>query len=143
MPTPLPPWPAGETAHASAVDLLFIGLLASSALVVALLFWLMFRFAVHYRAGNTEADRDHRIKKSWNWEVSWTVATLVAFLGLFVWGAQLFVNLQEAPKDAVPVYVVAKQWMWQVQHLGGQREINELHVPAGQAVRMIMSSQDV
>jgi cytochrome c oxidase subunit 2 len=143
MQTWIPLWLPGETAHAGAVDLLFIGLLVSSALVLLLLFALLFRFAVHYRAGNAAADRDHRIKKSWHWEVSWTVATLIAFLGLFVWGAQLFLNLQEAPKDALPIYVVAKQWMWKVQHVGGQREINELHVPLGPAVRLIMSSQDV
>ena len=70
-------------------------------------------------------------------------STLVAFLGLFVWGAQLYLNLYDAPKDAVPIYVVAKQWMWKVQHLGGQREINELHVPVGRSVRLIMASQDV
>jgi cytochrome c oxidase subunit 2 len=143
MQTWIPLWLPGETAHAGAVDLLFIGLLVSGALVLLLLFALLFRFAIHYRAGNADADRDHRIKKSWHGEVSWTVATLVAFLGLFVWGAQLFLNLQEAPKDALPVYVVAQQWMWKVQHLGGQREINELHVPLGPAVRLIMSSQDV
>ena len=143
MQTWIPLWLPGETAHAGAVDLLFIGLLMSSALVLLLLFALLFRFAIHYRAGNADANRDHRIKKSWHWEVSWTVATLIAFLGLFVWGAQLFLNLQEAPKDALPVYVVAQQWMWKVQHLGGQREINELHVPLGSAVRLIMSSQDV
>jgi cytochrome c oxidase subunit 2 len=143
MQTWIPLWLPGETAHASAVDLLFAGLLASSVLVVILLFFLLLRFAVHYRAGNSRADRDHRIKKSWYWEVSWTVATLVAFLVLFVWGAQLYVRLQSAPADALPIYVVAKQWMWKVQHLGGQREINELHLPLGPSVRLIMSSQDV
>jgi cytochrome c oxidase subunit 2 len=143
MQTWIPLWLPGETDHASAVDLLFIGLLVSSLLVLLLLFFLMLRFAVHYRAGNQDADRDHRIKKSWHWEVSWTVATLVAFLGLFVWGAQLYIRLGETPGDALPVYVVAKQWMWKVQHLGGQREINELHIPLGPAVRLIMSSQDV
>jgi cytochrome c oxidase subunit 2 len=143
MQTWIPLWLPGETAHASAVDLLFAGLLASSVLVLVLLFFLMGRFAVHYRAGNAAADRDHRTKKSWHWEVSWTAATLLAFLGLFVWGAQLYMRLQDAPADALPVYVVAKQWMWKVQHLGGQREINELHVPLGSAVRLIMSSQDV
>src|SRR5207248_93565 len=39
--------------------------------------------------------------------------------------------------------VVAKQWMWKVQHPGGQREINELHVPVGRSVRLIMASEDV
>src|SRR3546814_12504484 len=33
--------------------------------------------------------------------------------------------------------------MWKVQHIGGQREINELHVPLGRDVRLIMSSEDV
>lgn len=143
MRTWIPLWLPGDTAHASAVDLLFVGLLVSSGFVLLLLFFLMGRFAIHYRAGNAGADRDHRVKKSWHWEVSWTAVTLLAFLGLFVWGAQLFLRLQDAPADALPVYVVAKQWMWKVQHLGGQREINELHVPIGRAVRLIMSSQDV
>jgi cytochrome c oxidase subunit 2 len=143
MQTWIPLWLPGETAHAGAVDLLFVGLLVSSVFVLLLLFALLFRFAIHYRAGNADADRDHRVKKSWIWEVSWTTATLVAFLGLFVWGAQLFVNLQAAPNDALPVYVVGKQWMWKVQHLGGQREINELHIPLGPAVRLVMASEDV
>ena len=105
----IPLWLPGETAHAGAVDALFIGLLASAVLALVLLFALLFRFAIHYRAGNTQADRDHRIRKSWHWEVAWTAATFVAFLGLFFWGAQLFLNLQEPPKDALPVYVVAQQ----------------------------------
>ncbi len=41
------------------------------------------------------------------------------------------------------VYVVAKQWMWKFEHAGGQREINELHVPVGRDVKLIMTSQDV
>jgi cytochrome c oxidase subunit 2 len=125
------------------VDLLFIGLLATTLLVLLLLFFLLLRFAIHYRAGNADADRDHRIRKSWHWEVAWTAATLVAFLGLFVWGAQLYIDLNATARDSLPIYVVAKQWMWKAQHLGGQREINEVHVPIGHTVRLIMSSQDV
>ena len=121
--------PSGQTAHGSSVDLLFIGLLASAILALVLLFFLLLRFAIHYRAGNAAADRDHRIKKSWKLETAWTAATLVAFLALFVWGARLYLDLYDVPKNAEPIYVVAKQWMWKVQHLGGQREINELHIP--------------
>jgi cytochrome c oxidase subunit 2 len=139
----IPLWLPGETDHASAVDLLFIGLLATTLLVLLLLFFLLLRFAIHYRAGNPRADRNHRVKKSWMLETAWTAATMIAFVGLFFWAAQLYLNLSDPPKDATPVYVVGKQWMWKVQHLGGQREINELHVPVGRAVRLIMSSQDV
>ena len=39
--------------------------------------------------------------------------------------------------------VVGKQWMWKIQHPQGRREINELHVPIGQPVRLRMISEDV
>ena len=41
------------------------------------------------------------------------------------------------------IYVVGKQWMWKAQHMDGQREINELHVPVGRPVKLIMGSEDV
>ena len=41
------------------------------------------------------------------------------------------------------MYVIAKQWMWKLQHTDGKREINTLHVPAGKAVRLNMISEDV
>jgi cytochrome c oxidase subunit II len=33
--------------------------------------------------------------------------------------------------------------MWKIQHLQGKREINELHVPLGRTVKLLMASQDV
>jgi cytochrome c oxidase subunit 2 len=41
------------------------------------------------------------------------------------------------------VYVIAKQWMWKLQHPEGQREINELHVPTGRPFRLLLTSEDV
>src|SRR5207244_2780293 len=52
-------------------------------------------------------------------------------------------NITRPPDDALEVYVVAKQWMWKLQHMEGQREINELHIPTGRAVRLRMTSEDV
>ena len=51
--------------------------------------------------------------------------------------------MRRSPADALPVYVVGKQWMWKLQHRNGRREIDELHVPLGQPVRLVMTSQDV
>ena len=47
------------------------------------------------------------------------------------------------PADAMPLYVVGKQWMWKFQHPEGQREIATLHVPAGRPVKLVMISEDV
>ena len=47
------------------------------------------------------------------------------------------------PDDAMPIYVVGKQWMWKFQHPEGQREINALHVPVGRPVKLLLTSEDV
>jgi cytochrome c oxidase subunit II len=135
-------WPPGQSTYGGEVDLLFVGLLALSLAVITLLFVLLFTFAIRYRASN-DVDRSGHEQKSWYWEAGWTGATLVAFLVLFVWGAALYLQLNSTPDNALPIYIVAKQWMWKVQHPGGQREINELHMPVGQPIRLIMASQDV
>ena len=104
----------------------------SSLLVLALLFVLLLTFSIRYRAGSN-ADRDHRIKKSWHWEVGWTAATLVGFLALFVWGAQLYFDIYGAAHDALPIYVVGQAMDVEGPAPDGRREINELHVPLGTA----------
>jgi len=134
-------WPA-VSLHGGEIDLLFLGLLATSALATALLAFLLISFAVRYRAGN-DVDRGHRITKSWHWEVGWTTATLVAFLVLFAWGAALYLRLYDVSGAGLAIHVVAKQWMWKVQHPGGQAEINELHMPVHRPIMLVMASQDV
>jgi cytochrome c oxidase subunit 2 len=138
----IPFWRPGVSSYGADIDLLFAGLVMMSLAVTALLFILLLSFSIRYRSGS-RADRGHRSKKSWHWEVSWTAATLVGFLALFVWGASLYLNVYGAAADALPIYIIGKQWMWKAQHPGGQREINELHVPVHRSVRLIMASQDV
>jgi cytochrome c oxidase subunit II len=62
---------------------------------------------------------------------------------IFVWGAIIYFQMRTPPRDAAEIYVVGKQWMWKIQHVEGQREINELHVPVDRDVKLIMTSQDV
>lgn len=138
----IPFWRPGVSSVAGDIDLLFTALLAISAAVTLLLLTLLLTFAIRYRAGSN-ADRNHRIKKSWHWEISWTAITLVSFLGLFVWGASLYLDVYGGPREALPIYIVAKQWMWKAQHPGGQREINELHIPVDKSIRLILASEDV
>ena len=64
-------------------------------------------------------------------------------MAIFAWGAVVYFKGRTPPRDSTEVYVVAKQWMWKLEHSEGQREINELHVPVGRDVKLIMTSQDV
>ena len=62
---------------------------------------------------------------------------------MFAWGAQIFFEQSRPPSNAVEIYVVGKQWMWKIQHSTGQREINELHVPVGRKIKLVMGTEDV
>ena len=128
--------------HATEVDALLAALLIMSLAVLALVFGLIWTYAIRYRAGNPE-HRGAIGQKSWRIEIGWTTATLVLFFALFIWGADLYVRLYDAPGDALKIYVIGKQWMWKVEHAGGQKEINALHLPVGRPVQLVMTSEDV
>ena len=49
----------------------------------------------------------------------------------------------EAPPGAMEFHVEAKQWMWKTRHPSGVREINAMHMPLGEPVKVFLNSQDV
>jgi cytochrome c oxidase subunit 2 len=135
-------WLPAASSSAHEVDYLLIALTLISAAILVLVFGLMLLFAFRYRAGSL-IERGELAKKTWRVETGWTVLTLLIFFGLFVWGANLYLRLYQPPENAMVVYVVGKQWMWKVEHAGGQREINALHVPVNQTIDLVMTSEDV
>ena len=65
-------------------------------------------------------------------EITWTVIPLDHRDGDLRLGRRASSSRCRSPPDeTLNIYVVGKQWMWKFQHLDGQREINELHVPVG------------
>jgi cytochrome c oxidase subunit 2 len=133
--------PVEASSMARDVDVLFYSLLGLSALVVIGITATVIFFSVRYRRGS-KAPRGKALNTR-RWELAWSLIPLTLFLGVFVWSARLYFNFYNPPADAMPVYIVGKQWMWKVQHPTGQREINELHVPVGQPVKLVMTSEDV
>ena len=125
---------------AERTDLLFTAMLLLTAAIALAVCVTIVVFCLRYREGRP-AERGI-VGRKLGIELAWTLVPLAIFVALFVWAGHDFVRLYRAPEDALPVYVVAKQWMWKLQHRNGKREINELHVPLGQPVRLVMSSQD-
>lgn len=136
-------WLPEASANARETDRLLWALLLMSCVILALVFTLLLRYIVKYRA-SSPLDRGAVAQKTWTFEVSWTTATLLVFFGLFIWGANLYMRLFAPPPDqALKIYVIGKQWMWKVEYPGGQREINALHVPVGRPVELLLTSEDV
>ena len=75
-------------------------------------------------------------------EIAWIAIPLLLFIAVFGWGATLYFDHAAPPPNALEIFVVAKQWMWKQQHATGQREIEELHVPSGIPIKLVMTSQD-
>jgi len=138
----IPFWPDTAAVNAIVVNNLYIAELGVSGLIMVTVLAMMLTFCVRYRKGSA-VSRAGRVQKTWHFEIGWTVATLGAFLILFVWGAAIYIWLYQAPRGDEEVYVVAKQWMWKIEHPGGQREIDALHVPVNKTIRVVMASEDV
>jgi cytochrome c oxidase subunit 2 len=136
-----PLWPVRASTTAGSVDALYIFLVLLSAFMSVAIFLMIAIFALRYR--RRDGREAEQIEGSNVLEFTWSIVPLGVFMVIFVWGARIFFLERTPPRGAAEIYVVAKQWMWKLQHEEGQREINELHVPVGRDVRMIMTSQDV
>jgi cytochrome c oxidase subunit II len=136
-----PLWPAGASSNAGAVDALYIFLVALSTFMTVAIFATIAVFGLKYR--RRHGREAQQIEGSLILEIAWSVIPMGIFVVIFAWGAVLYFHDRTPPQDASDIYVVGKQWMWKIQHPGGQREINELHVPVNKDIKLIMTSQDV
>jgi cytochrome c oxidase subunit II len=136
-------FPEQASTHAPRVDLLYFFLLGVALFFTVLIAALIVYFSIKYRRGNARVDRTPSVGHPLSMEIAWMIIPLVISMTIFGWGATLFFSAYRPPAGAMEVRVVAKQWMWKFQHASGRREINTLHVPLGQPVKLTMISEDV
>ena len=134
--------PVAASTTAEEVDALFWALVAValffSGIITAGLVWFNIRYRKNSRASRKGARSEHLPL-----ELIWSIGPLILSFGIFGWAAKLYYDMHVPPSNAREIYVVGKQWMWKIQHPQGNREINELHVPTGFPVKLVMTSQDV
>lgn len=135
-------WPPAASEMAGRIDTIFVVWCVVLFLLVAPVFVFMAYCAVKYRAGR-DVDRSHREARNLTIEMSWMVIPFLISLGFFFWAGNIYLEQQHAPADAMTIDALGRQWMWKFQHPGGQWEINDLHVPVNQAIKINMISQDV
>jgi cytochrome c oxidase subunit II len=138
--TPL--FPEAASTMATRVDSLYFFLVAVTVFFSLLIAGLIVTYAVKFKR-KTPDSIGARIHGGLVLEITWTVIPLIITMVIFVWGARVFFAMATPPAETLNIYVVGKQWMWKFQHLDGQREINQLHVPVGRPVKLIMTSEDV
>ncbi|MGE5170342.1 MAG: cytochrome c oxidase subunit II [Rudaea sp.] len=139
--------PPEASTIAPRVDHLLYAVTAVTSVVAIAIFGAMIAFGIRYRAGSRAPRAEDvpaaQARARRRVEAAWTLIPFLLFLAGFAWAARVYVVRATPPPNALEVFVVAKQWMWKLQHPGGQREIDELHVPRGQPIKLVMTSQDV
>ncbi|HMP75978.1 MAG TPA: cytochrome c oxidase subunit II [Kiritimatiellia bacterium] len=124
------------------VDAIYLFLVAISVLITLLLGGLVLVFSLRYRRrpGGPAPEKPHEDSRL---EMFGGAVLLVLVLVLFGWGAKVYFHSTRPPADAMEILVTGKQWMWKLQHPNGRREINTLHIPVGQPIKLTMTSEDV
>ncbi len=142
MKSTFPLFPDSASALSGHVDLLYAIWVVVSLFFTVLIFALIIFFMARYRRTHPEQVGADEGAGVWL-EILWSVVPLGIMLVMFALGARVYFDLYRPPADAVEYTAIGKQWMWKIQHPNGQREINALHVPVGQSIRVKLASEDV
>jgi cytochrome c oxidase subunit 2 len=135
-------FPTQASTLAPEVDNLYLGVVAITAFFAILVVIFVIYFAIKYR-DDTGDKVGAPITGSMPLELGWSIIPFFIAIGIFVWASIVFFHIVRAPDQTLEVYSTGKRWMWRFQHVDGQREINELHVPVGRPVKVVFTSEDV
>jgi cytochrome c oxidase subunit II len=137
-----PLFPDSASTLSGHVDFVYFVVIGISVFFTILIAGLVLFLGIRYRRGS-DVDRSNPLTHSTRLEMVWIIGPLGIVMVIFVLGMHVFFEMFNPPKNASDIYVVGKQWMWKVRHPQGRSEINEIHLPAGKPVRLLMTSQDV
>ena len=138
----VPVFPEQASTFARDVDALYYFIVAVCTFFGLAVAVSVIYFGIRYHKSH-EAEIGARIEGSLPLELMWSVIPTIIAMFMFGWGASVYYHLRKPPAEALQIYAVGKQWMWKFQHMEGQREINELHIPAGRPIKVTISSEDV
>ena len=107
-------------------------------LVVGLATYFVIKYRRREKPGLTSGV-DQNVKL----EVIWTVVPTIIVVIFFFVGFRAFLKMNIVPKGAMEIKVTAQRWLWSFDYPNGFNSVNELVVPEGQPIKLVMSSTDV
>jgi cytochrome c oxidase subunit II len=134
--------PPTGTAIADQVNNLYSFLLWVSFISCAILIGGMVFFVLKYKR-KTNKDKTAYITHNHFLEFLWSFIPLVIFLFVFAWGWRIYHEMRAMPANAFEVNVFGRQWAWDFLYKSGKQTTNEFVVPAGEPVKLVLTSKDV
>ncbi len=134
--------PSGQSTIAGEVDALFSFLFWASMILFAIVMGGVGYFIWRYRHRGRETVTSGRAHST-ALEFTWTAIPIIMVLIVFFWGFNVYMKMQVVPKDALEIKVTGQKWFWSFDYPHGAATVNELVIPAGKSVKLLMSSKDV
>ena len=134
--------PPQESTTAHEIDALFHFILWTSALLTLIVAVAMVYFVWKYRR-RSAADRPRYVEESKLLELSWIVIPTLLVSVVFFWGFRAYVGTSIPPVGAYEINVKGQKWFWTFEYDNGLITQDEFYVPAGQPIKLVMTSQDV
>lgn len=115
--------------------------------VISLVFFILISiflvyFAIRYRR-RQENEETPYITGSHVLETIWTIIPSILLIVIFVYGFVVYKDMRTPPEDSLEITVVGRQWLWLFKYDNGKSTLNELYVPEGRPIKLVMTSEDV
>lgn len=129
---------------AGSVDAVFVFIAVVSLFFFLLVEGLLIGFALRYRrrkgeeAVATSAVTGHTLL-----EVVWIAIPSAVVVAFFVYGYVVYRDLGAHVPGATDVQVTARQFLFEFRYPDGRTTVNELRIPRGKPVKLLLTSADV
>ncbi len=135
--------PVGASTIAGSVDQMLAVINWICYFFFALVVVLMVYFAWKYRVrSNSHRFRMDGPVHNTPLELTWTIIPLLLCVVIFFMGFRGYLDFSQPPKNSYDIDVTAVKWAWTFKYPNGAQS-DDLYVPAGRPVRLVMRSNDV
>jgi cytochrome c oxidase subunit II len=132
--------------NASAIDDIYLVILGTTITIFVLVGGFLLYSAIRFRArpGDPDPPQTHGSTKL---ELGWTIVPVLIVVGIAGYTIYKLPKVDDVPKDAMKVHVIAQQFTWTFEYPDGVKPkstaANTLFVPVGKAVELDINSKDV
>ncbi len=134
--------PEVASSFAGKVDYIIWFVTVISLVFFILISFFLIYFAIKYRRRNENEETPY-ITGSQILETLWTIIPSILLIVIFAYGFIVFREIRTPPSDTLEINVTGRQWLWQFKYNNGKTTLNELYVPEGKPIKLIMTSEDV
>ncbi|RYF12245.1 MAG: cytochrome c oxidase subunit II [Deltaproteobacteria bacterium] len=134
-------FPVQGSTTAAQTDWLFNFILWISAFFMLLIVGLLVAFVWNYRR-RPGVEPERTATHHTPLELTWTIIPTILVVIIFYFGISGYMDIRTPPENAHEIQVTGQKWSWSFTYDNGLVD-PELHVPVGEATKLIMRSEDV